>query len=303
LVKDFKNELVISLYKQRGPFWEAVKEVRERWSIVAKAERPPTTPLSTLPSPGDFLLLPEGAPDYYAAYEEWHNFSSRWHLDIFRIQQQTMPEKYGGEDWWPQWRNFLSACVLYDPPREDLLAFAAYDNELDPDLVLPLGELEYTDSDDPSELPRMVASPVRSLGDLVRPHDWFWIERFWELLEQLKPLGFDHKSLVHDILLVLERREEYLLKIEQNQSSRFIEVDEHTTVKDAERAARLITAAQKERPVPHAPPRARLLALQCAVDYELPEWTYKKLAERYDLGSPDTAKRYVEDGQKILEEP
>ncbi|MCA1738397.1 MAG: hypothetical protein LC740_06075, partial [Actinobacteria bacterium] len=161
---------------------------------------------------------------------------------------------------------------------------------------------EYTDSDDPSELPLMVASPIRSLGDLVRPHDEFWIERFWELLEQLKLLGFEHKSLVHDILLILERREEYLLEIEQNQSSHFIEVDEHTTVKDAERAASMIAAAQEERPVSHAPRRARLIAVQCALDYELPECTYKKLAERYKLGSTDTARRYVEDGQKILEE-
>src|SRR5829696_10496751 len=42
-IKDFKSELVISLYMKHGPFWKAVSEVRERWGITTKAELPPST--------------------------------------------------------------------------------------------------------------------------------------------------------------------------------------------------------------------------------------------------------------------
>jgi len=74
------------------------------------------------------------------------------------LQKKAMPDRYAGWDWFPQWKTFLSACVLYDPPKDKLLEFAAY-SDPEPDLVLPKSEEDTS----LSELPFMVAPPIRSL--------------------------------------------------------------------------------------------------------------------------------------------
>jgi hypothetical protein len=52
-LRQLRGDLILQLFMKRGPLWDAVQDVRERWNIVAKVQLPPSVM---------GLLLPEDAP-------------------------------------------------------------------------------------------------------------------------------------------------------------------------------------------------------------------------------------------------
>jgi hypothetical protein len=194
--------------------------------------------------------------------------------------------------------------VLYDPPENELLEFAKVSA---PEPQAFYGDQVPDEVDDPGEFPRMVAPPVKTLRELTESEDWALDCLIYDHSEKLRALmealGIDP----YQLLTELEKddpglRERYLRKVERDGSRYFIEVDERMNMDDVHNAFLMIRAAQEERVSAGRPSRDRLIAVQCAVLYENPDWTYQKLADHLNLGSKDTAKRYVEAGQEILKE-
>lgn len=103
-----KRELVVQLFTQDGPFWEAVRDVRDRWGVEASAQLPP--------HPVHWTLSPPGLPDPQKELEEWLDTSEAWSKDLESIARSVIPERYIGNKFRPDWGSFVSACVWCDPP-------------------------------------------------------------------------------------------------------------------------------------------------------------------------------------------
>ena len=308
-IRALKRELVLSLFTKRGSFWESVKEVRELWGITPRVQIPPseTAPLEpgfpTRFSPSPWLPQ-EALARYEESGKEWWRCVMHWWVDLRGIQQQVLPEKYRDRGALGDWNRFFAVCVLYDPPETELLAFAAFS---DPEPEGFYGSRVPEEADPDESSPHMLTPPIKTLQELTESKDWALDCIIYYYMEQLRSKVTSSGIDPYQLLIELEKddpglRESYLQKVERDEARYFIEVDERTTKDDVYSAFRMIRAAQEAGPSDGRPKRNQLVALECAALYELPEWTYKKLAERYDLGSKDTAKRYVEEGQKIREE-
>jgi hypothetical protein len=93
---------------------------------------------------------------------------------------------------------------------------------------------------------------------------------------------------------------------------RSIAVDEHTSRETVIDAFSSITEVHKSRPQYGHPGQDRLLAVECAVLYDLQNardpadkrhrrWTHQSLYEQYDeIASPRSAKDYIKLGRMIL---
>src|SRR5215204_1151142 len=118
-MQQFKRDLICELFIRQGPFWNEVSEMRARWGI---------SPSRQLPQPGFFPTT--YSPEHISAKEKGDALElAHWNADLKAISDRTVPQKYRlrtGD--WPastNWMKLISACVLYNPPRNDLLAFAA----------------------------------------------------------------------------------------------------------------------------------------------------------------------------------
>ena len=292
-IYDLKADLTISLYARRGPFWEMVKDVRERWGIEPKVVVPSPTmggtsdPETGLREPNPFL--PEDMPD---------RFLLEWWIDLRRLQEQEIPEKYRDTGLGSDWHRFFAVCVLYDPPDTELSAFA--------EVVGPEPEA-FLDPRAPDDLPkediRMLKPPVKTRLELTGSNDWRWDCILYSWGEALREAFLDPGEVLSD----LERRSpgfinRYHRKVERDSSCFYIEVDERTTKDDVVKAHRMIREVQEGRTPRGAPERDRLIAVRCAILKDQHNWEYRAIAERFGLGSKDTAKAHVKSGRQILEQ-
>jgi hypothetical protein len=108
--------------------------------------------------------LPADAPDFEDRREHTE-YAMRWQDEMSAIRDKVDPEPHpptwGYSDYQLEvsWSDFLSACVLYDPPEDQLVEFASYGT---PEAtILPGGRLPTTANRE--GLPAMVDPPVRSL--------------------------------------------------------------------------------------------------------------------------------------------
>ena len=287
-----KRGLVEQLYLQRGPFWEAIHDMRSRWRIVAVANVP-----TVAGAPGPPECAPK-APEEGGDPQEWGAFVGRWNADLMSIRDRTVPRyAHEGVDWW----NFLNTCVLYDPPGIELREFAKR------------GGLMFSSGvpgrqGNVTKLPIMARPPIASLPDpkeVEALESWRWVRLVGELQERyLKPLGLDVWKILDDI----EQNpppgfaEEYLKRLDQLDANRqlYIEVGEQTTKEDIETASRIARAVHKNRPSPSRPKRDRLTCIECAVLKDQHGWSDEKLAGRYGWREPGTVGKYVRAGRAII---
>ena len=207
------------------------------------------------------------------------------------------------------WENFLSACVLFDPPEDRLIEFASYG---DPEpTVFSGGRLPTVRNLE--GLPEMVGPPIKTLADLMDVKDWFWHRVLDYIGERyLEPQGVDVDDLLETITWdVPGLHEEHVERYRRYSERFYIEVGPYTTREDvveAFRAIRSVEGAARSKPL-----RDPLIAVQCAILYDshnaaIPEdkrrrrWTYKTLAERFGLSGPRAAEAHVNSGRAILEE-
>jgi hypothetical protein len=65
-VRRFKDDLVVQLYlREKGPFWDAIREVRERRNITARKLLPPSGPSVSE------LILPSGEGQLFEFLDWW----------------------------------------------------------------------------------------------------------------------------------------------------------------------------------------------------------------------------------------
>jgi hypothetical protein len=313
-----KRNLVMQLYTQDGPFWEAVREVRSRRRIVANTKHSSELARRHIPLPEDEPEWPgeRGEPRYSKEQEDaWHGFFRNWLADLNSVIRRVVPKRYFDprkKDPFP-WQRFVAACILHDPPETDLLAFAEYGGPY-PEVVGPLYPGEGKWPEEP--MLKMVEPPIVQLRDGLEERNieagywWAILVRMWEL--HLKPHGLDLLSVLNDIHekypeIEKERHE----RAKENKLRSYIRVYEHTNENDVRGAFRMLSAMHEERPEAARPKRDPLIGLQCAILYDRHnsadpkdkrrlKWTYERLAEEFGLGSGRAAKGHVDLGRQIL---
>ncbi len=298
-----RGELVLQLYMRRGPLLDAVREMRDRWNVAAKVQLPPRA---------GGRLLPENAPDVEDCQRHAAYFT-QWRSAIDTMRKKVDPESdlTTHQDLDRQlvvsWETFLSACVLYDPPDDQLVEFVEYSRP-EPTYIDD-GPFVREDGDDP---PSMTLPPVKTLWSLARYGNWYWLRVLEYLSEQyLRPQGVDASALLEGIeFKVPGLVEEFREKVAEQTSRYFIEVSDYTSEEDVRRAFHLI-ANSIERRKGTKPSRDRLKAVQCALlhdryndpdpdDRRIRKWSYAKLGEEFGFGAR-AAKDHVVLGRKILE--
>jgi hypothetical protein len=294
----FKRQLVLELFMKQGPFWETIEELRKRWGIEAVTQVP--SPDFNLPYSCDYFQNPG---DYW-----------EWDKCICSLLEDTVPERfyrYFGED---EWETFLSACVHYDPPETNLLAFATFEDP-SPICVIPedthpgFDTASLSEDYDVESLPTMVAPPIQMLRDPRVSHDLektFWLYVIQELTKRyLKPLGLDDSDVAPMVGRILadapKELYEYVVCGEKKREKLrpYIAVDEYTTEEDVRRAFRMIRATQG------GPSRSRhkrdpLISVECAILHDRHGWTYEQLAHRHDWKDPSRAGKYIKVGRNVL---
>jgi len=313
-VKTQRREFVIQLYRQRGPFWEAIRDIRARWHVTVDTRIPKPWPYTNLYSDA----APEGSwdpdsPDYSEeSHKAWNEFWEQWHGDLNSVVDRLVPEKLRIKTMSPGWQDFVAASVLYQPPGTELVAFADY--------AMPGAEviLKSTPSAgilekflDEVERPRtMVLPPIKQIRDPREDRAdeaRYWndiLTTVWELYVQPQGVGFEQ------MLLAALESENLRKKNEEWNSNKppkhgpryYIEIDEFTTEDDVRRAFRMLSGAQQSRPRSGRPRRDRLTCVEAAVLHDSHNWTYEQLAERYDWNDETLASKYVKDGRTILAE-
>lgn len=162
-----RRDLTLDLFTQSGAFWDAVRELRDGWRVVATRALPPSPPPGSLvaagyvsvlqmperfhvpPEPDDTVLAgiidlhrrrPELPPLTEEQIAEDRALHTRLHLGQWGFALRDLASDLddrgvvdisaGGTDdlAWQRWLPFLSACALYDPPETDLLAFAEHNH-------------------------------------------------------------------------------------------------------------------------------------------------------------------------------
>nr|MDP9481373.1 hypothetical protein [Actinomycetota bacterium] len=153
-ITSLKRGLVAQMITRRGPFWDAIEEVRARWGLDPVPTQlppdsddllyPPSVPTRRPPRPKEYIYPPDvpnphmGEPGDLEQYEEWLRLRTEWDFDLGDVFRRGVPSRYVGEDsssyrGWPAhegrslaWYRFTAACVLYQPPVEEAPVFAEY---------------------------------------------------------------------------------------------------------------------------------------------------------------------------------
>ena len=311
-IEGYKREVVFQVFMQQGPAWDAVSDMRSRWGVSARTELPPAS--SNYPNNPFPEHWPEEYTDAGKQSEEWVALAERFGLDLDALRDQIVPEAYR---WGPvdtSWRSFLAACVLFDPPDQELLAFSKFGGPR-PVGVSPIDRSRDNLFGIPPHI--MATPPITALRETHKAElveEWYWLRIIDEIGKRyLEPQGLDTREILHEVMVGTPAlsREQAKLREHEAPFRYYITVGEYTTEADVRRAFRLITATLPERPEKGAPRRDRLIAIQCAILYDRhnqPDpsdgrkwaWTYQKLAEEFGLHSERAAKGYVEVGRELL---
>jgi hypothetical protein len=305
-IKKLKHELVLQLYYQNGPFWEAVREVRERWDIEPFTSHPTHAVESE--------VLPEGMPSQPPPpssgdeYKEWFGTYKSWIKDLEKIAREAIQPTYIGEKFRPDWGSFISVCVLYQPSvsgdasEPKLLEFADIGGPWMESLPLK------PDKDYPGGPLMAEKAPIRVMGDPAeevrvenRCHNAV-LQAVWELY--LKPLGVTLDGILaedHKAYPEIEQERSEGLSHNKDTQTYWIKVDNDVRVKDIENHyLSMITESQEERPGKDGPRVSRLECVECAVLARHHNWSQDQLMRRYSYPSESTLERRIKDGAKIL---
>lgn len=294
-LRNLRGGLVLQLYKQRGPFWESVKECRSRRGIRAIQGLPPHSLDSPLPPPN----LPAYFPSGERGKLERDQALELWAIDLNAVVVGVVPERHYTGSLRRYWAAFASVCLLYDPQDADLVSFAT-----SADLrVATMDSLVGGAHEAPA---RMVASPIRTLADpskYLRFEEVYWMEILRRLAKlYLEPAGVTLREALeqlHKQYPEINRQAENMrASIERRD---YIKVDEHTTKEDVLNAFRVIKHHHQERPKAKRPSRDPLVCVECAVLHDRHGYSYERLAQRYRWRDSNLASKYIRDGRTILD--
>src|SRR5215213_509452 len=284
-LKTQRREFVIQFYKQRGPFWEAIRDIRARWRVTADTRLPEPWPYTNLYPDA----APEGSwdpdsPDYSEeSHKAWDEFLEQWRGDLNSVVDRLVPEQLRIKTMSPGWQEFVAACVLYQPPSTELVAFADYAKPGAEVILGPTPSATILEKflDQVERTRTMVLPPIKQIRDPQEnraDEARYWtdiVTTVWELYVQ--PQGVSFKEM---LLTVLEsenmrkKNEEWSSnKPPTRAPSYYIGIDKFTTEDDVRRAFRMLSAAQESRPRSGRPRRDRLMCVEAAVLHDSYNWT------------------------------
>jgi hypothetical protein len=285
-----KRELVLQLFFQRGEFWHAISEARSRLGREAK----------TSMFPGNHGLSKVFAIDDLGWSELGEEFRSKIFEEVVQVEKRMIPHGLRDDFLMYEWADFLTLCIMCDPPASELDKFAEYGG---PTWVSASGEGVK------GEQTRGAAPPVRVVRDPFQAE----IQRVAQIIKLLDLIDEAHPEIrVWELVKEQELLERFRSEMADVPQRFHIEVGETTTARDVGNAYRAIREIQKEQDRKGgAPTRDPLIAVQGAVLYDRynstdsddgrrREWTFKKLSERFGLRSGRAAKEYVECGRELL---
>lgn len=347
----FRDALTIDLVRRAGPFWTAIEAVRERWRVE------PAVAVPTLSAASRYgqirLFLPGTHPDPSRLAQELGVWDSDrfpldgipgeilqvvseaadpvellthpvalWYLDLKRLHDAVIPERarspiapFREAAWVP----FLSACVLFAPPRDRLREFAhgwvpqlfakaVQDAPVSAAAVEPL-----TDG------PLMLNGPIVTLEDaeaVQSAEQWLYFAFYdflREYLGQTRDLDLD--AVVEEAAVV--RREAWdalhdayfdRLSAALLDRHRYISVDAATTREDV-LAAFAVLKAGFPPPAPGRPTREPLTCVQVAIWRDELDLAHREIAGRlgWKIGASgenkawsERIRQHAKDGRAIL---
>lgn len=151
-----RRGLTLDLFTRYGAFWDAIAKIRYAWEIMPDTAVPPEPDFHTelvglmtryqMPErfhmPTSTVILPTGEADLQIdrrlnVYAFLKELSDVWKAEIASPREREGDWRNGGNViGWMSWTPFLSASVLYDPPTDNLLEFAAHDDHIAASLSL-----------------------------------------------------------------------------------------------------------------------------------------------------------------------
>ncbi len=272
LIKD----LILGLYPQDGPFWEAIHDLRTRWHISPQVGIPQQD--------WQMYFHPPGTSEENTV-EERMELCARWEKDLRTIRDRFIPDRFRTrQEHQRRWRDFISRCALFQPPGNDLLGFYLFCGA-GPWLELPEGWEHTRDQ----ELIAMTEAPIERLRDSDRVE--LACREYYETLikelgeRYLRPAGIDICEAISEVLEsnpALEARHLKELQEIENDRRSYIILDEYTALRDVSDAGRILSRSQEKRPKTGAPTRDPLRAVQYAVQHDEFDWTIPQIAEHYE---------------------
>lgn len=292
-----KRDFVIQVFKGKGPFWEAVKSMRSRWSVE------PVTEIPRRRLPGPLGLRPENITEENVG---------QWLGELNAVAEDLAPAELCAKDKYTNWHDFVGACVLYDPPPSQLLEFADIGEPGKEVILSPSPESRMLDKfrDESIEHRKMAWPPVKQMRgeeEIVHREERHWsdlLETVWSV--HLKPLGISFGQMMLEAFesdFYREKTDEWNKNKPRGDGLKYyIEVDRFTTEEDVKYAVRMLSAAQEARPKTGRASRDRLTCVEAASLHDEYGWTYEQLAELNGWKDITLASKYVKDGRAILNE-
>jgi hypothetical protein len=300
-VRQAKRRLVLDVFLRRGVAWEHIQRIRERWRVEAETRMPPPY-RGSVHTPELLGSRPE--QEYGEQAEHWHATFQAWRDDLATLYEAVVPREARDSEYLVSgWGVFLSMCVLFDPPETQLVDFAetfgwGYSN------VQPRGGLT------------MNASPIMWRRD-HNELEATWMEFYEGLLGRLLAKYVHPQGVTTEEAMRSFREENKELfnrwrqRLYDNESRLLIDVQPYHTSEDIKSAFRVLSARHKTRPPSGRPKKDELTAVQCAILHDrhnLPDhadrrrrmWTHERLANKFALDSPRSAKAHVQLGRELL---
>ena len=295
-----KQTLIVDLVRKSGSFWDALSDIRCRWGIRAMVEIPPAgMPFSP--------HMPPDAPKYTpqldgGGCEEWENYAEKWLQELGKLHDKCIPDDCRvGHRFSSQmfWERFLSACVLYDPPDDQLEEYASRHQ-----IRLVGHRISEGAAPHRSAPYRTIAPPIRWMRDAGAVE-----EAMLEVLNRfVSNIIEQHERTpdvpVADLIREMMRSPEFFAPVredgEKNPATPSIQVKPWHTEDDIRNAFRMISSTQKDRPRRGRPKRNNLRAVQCASLVDRYGWTEDQVGDRYGWIASGKAGKYIRDGRKIL---
>jgi hypothetical protein len=290
-----RKDLTLELFLRCGPFWEAVREERERWHIDEPRKYVPVRQEdleligARTPQPGEDNSGP--------AVERWYG----WGYSLIALHDRAIPS-----DIWPfrvsgfsflAWDSFLAQCLLFDPPPLQLLEFAHVE------LAGAAGQRAVESDSFSGTSARTHSESIRSRTVPVHPALVHWADAdeamrveqaLWSgVLDELAqrfliPQGIDLDVVLQEIYEETTLWQDYGEAVLNIPTDVLIAVSSGTTQEDVVSAFQVL-AAHRSRPAKGGrPPVDDLMAVECA-NRKRAGWTYRQISDHYGFPmSPDS---------------
>lgn len=278
-LQTFKNGLTLQLFLQRGPFWDAVRELRQRWQIDASPRIPMNASGKYFQLPGAQFQKPT-KPDSELADPRL----KPWLADLRALHNRVIPLEYEPtrtkHSSFVFWLPFLNQCVLFDPPPLMLRAFASAPTSMG--IEHSVGSRSLFDRSTYSAM--ATNSPMVKWTDpeeILATERAFWRQVLHELAQRyLEPHGVELESALQEIWRETSLVQQHNETLNQLPRYNLIMVSTETTQDEVIRSFQTIAATRSSHSKGGRPAIDDLTAVECA-NRKQAGWTNRQISEHY----------------------